>query len=167
MQQQFRAPADADGLRRAFGAFPSGVVAVCAEIDGVPVGLAVSSFVPVSLDPPLVSFCVQLGSATWPVLRRSGKLGLSLLGTGQREAARTLGTRAGDRFAGVGVRRGEAGAVFVEGSAAWIEGVLETVVPAGDHEVALVRIERIATEDGAEPLIFHGSRFRQLLTEQL
>ena len=46
-------------LREAFGHFPAGVIAIAAEVDGVKVGLAASTFVPVSLDPPLVSFCVQ------------------------------------------------------------------------------------------------------------
>ena len=46
-------------LREAFGHFPSGVIAIAAEVGGTRVGLAASTFVPVSLDPPLVSFCVQ------------------------------------------------------------------------------------------------------------
>ena len=56
-------------LREAFGHFPSGVIAIAAEIDGIRVGLAASTFVPVSLDPPLVSFCVQNSSETWPKLK--------------------------------------------------------------------------------------------------
>ena len=56
-------------LREAFGHFPSGVIAIAAEVDGIRVGLAASTFVPVSLDPPLVSFCVQNTSETWPKLR--------------------------------------------------------------------------------------------------
>ena len=56
-------------LREAFGHFPSGVIAIAAEVDGVRVGLAASTFVPVSLDPPLVSFCVQNTSTTWPKLK--------------------------------------------------------------------------------------------------
>jgi flavin reductase (DIM6/NTAB) family NADH-FMN oxidoreductase RutF len=46
-------------LREAFGHFPSGAIAIAAEVDGVRVGLAARTFVPVSLDPPLASFCVQ------------------------------------------------------------------------------------------------------------
>ena len=53
-------------LREAFGHFPSGVIAIAAEVDGVRAGLAASTFVPVSLNPPLVSFCVQTPSETWP-----------------------------------------------------------------------------------------------------
>ena len=57
---QCRSPTNQDldpaALREAFGVFPSGVVAVAAIVDGVPVGLAASSFTSVSLDPALVSF---------------------------------------------------------------------------------------------------------------
>ena len=55
-------------LREAFGHFPTGVVAIAAEVEGTRIGLAASTFVPVSLDPPLVSFCVQNSSNTWPKL---------------------------------------------------------------------------------------------------
>ena len=58
-------------LREAFGSFPSGVVAVAAEVDGALIGLAASSFTSVSLDPPLVSVSLANSSKTWPDLRRA------------------------------------------------------------------------------------------------
>ena len=67
-------------LREAFGHFPSGVIAIAAEVDGIRVGLAASTFVPVSLEPPLVSFCVQNTSETWPKLKDLPYLGISVLG---------------------------------------------------------------------------------------
>ncbi|RMI34298.1 flavin reductase family protein [Nocardia stercoris] len=154
-------PADGAGLRRVFAGFPSGVVAVCAEIDGVPVGLAVATFVPVSLDPPLVSICVQNSSTTWPRLAAAERVGLSLLGTGQQTAAQALGARTGDRFAGLDLHRAGP-AVFVAGAAAWIEATIETEVPAGDHAVVILRVQRVGTGADVEPLVFHGSRFRSL-----
>ena len=66
-------------LRDAFGIFPSGVVAVAALVDGRPVGLAASSFTSVSLEPPLVSISVAKSSKTWPDLRRSSHLGVTIL----------------------------------------------------------------------------------------
>ncbi|WP_378734623.1 flavin reductase family protein [Nocardia brasiliensis] len=162
MHELFEFPADGGGLRRAFANFPSGVVAVCAEINGTPHGLAVSTFVPVSLDPPLVSFCVQNSSSTWPKLAAAGHLGLSLLGTDQQDAARTLGGRNGDRFRGTELHRGTGEALFIDGASAWIEGVPEAHVPAGDHAVVILRIHRIATRTDVDPLVFHGSKFRRL-----
>ena len=55
---------DPGRLRTAFGVFPSGVVAVAAEVDGRATGLAASSFTSVSLDPPLVSFSIANSSKT-------------------------------------------------------------------------------------------------------
>ncbi|MFC3963470.1 flavin reductase family protein [Nocardia jiangsuensis] len=163
MHELFEFPADGSGLRRAFSNFPSGVVAVAAEIDGTPYGLAVSTFVPVSLDPPLVSFCVQNSSSTWPLLAKAGHLGLSLLGTDQQAAAKALGTRDGDRFRGSELHRGTGESIFIDGASAWIEGVPEVEVPAGDHSVVILRIHRIATRADVEPLVFQGSKFRRLL----
>jgi flavin reductase (DIM6/NTAB) family NADH-FMN oxidoreductase RutF len=61
---------DATALRGAFGRFPSGVVALCATCkDGVPIGMAASSFVAVSVAPALVGVCVQHTSSTWSRLR--------------------------------------------------------------------------------------------------
>ncbi|MGF6881521.1 flavin reductase (DIM6/NTAB) family NADH-FMN oxidoreductase RutF [Nocardia sp. GAS34] len=159
-------PADGAGLRAAFASFPSGVVAVCAEIGGVPNGLAVSTFVPVSLDPPLVSFCVQNSSTTWPRLAAASHLGLSLLGNGQREAARSLASRTGDRFAGLELEHGAGQAIFVDGASAWIEGTIDAQVPAGDHHVVILRVHRLATRAEVDPLVFHGSRFRRLHAEE-
>ena len=88
-------------LREAFGHFPSGVIAIAAEVGGTRVGLAASTFVPVSLDPPLVSFCVQNSSETWPKLKDLPYLGISVLGEAHDEAARTLAAKTGDRFAGL------------------------------------------------------------------
>src|SRR6195952_6159303 len=90
-----------DSLRDAFGHFPTGVVAIAAEVDGVLIGLAASTFVPVSLDPPLVSFCVQNSSTTWPKLKDLPLLGISVLGESHDEAAKTLPAKTGDRFAGL------------------------------------------------------------------
>jgi flavin reductase (DIM6/NTAB) family NADH-FMN oxidoreductase RutF len=162
MPEQLETPTDGAGLRRAFAHFPSGVVAVCAHVGGELHGLAVSTFVPVSLDPPLASFCVQNSSATWPRLSAASRLGLSLLGSDQLEAAHALGTRNGDRFQNVGLRRGHDEAMFIDGASAWIEGVVETQVPAGDHKVVLLRIHRLSTRADVEPLVFHGSRFRRM-----
>ena len=77
-------------LREAFGHFPSGIIAIAAEVNGAREGLAASTFVPVSLDPPLVSFCVQNTSTTWPKLKNVRALGISVLGEAHDEAARAL-----------------------------------------------------------------------------
>lgn len=149
-------------LRAAFGCFPTGVTAVCAEIDGEPIGMAASSFTSVSLDPPLVSVCIQNSSRTWRQLRSLLRMGVSVLASDQHLACQRLARPEGDRFAGVGWQSDEHGSVFIEGAAAWLNCGIHTVVPAGDHAIALLRVHELWFDDHVEPLVFHGSRFRTL-----
>lgn len=155
-------PGDAELLRRVFGCFPSGVTAVCAEIDGQPVGMAASSFTSVSIEPPLVSVCVQNSSQTWPLLRSATRLGLSILAVGQDDACRSLSNRSGDRFAGVRWTRDDSGAIFIEGATAVLDCTVHSELPAGDHAIALLQIHHVHADADTAPLIFHGSRFRRL-----
>src|SRR5690349_20004742 len=98
LQIELEQTVDTSDLRRVFGALPSGVVAVCALVDGEPVGTIYSSFPSVSLDPPLVSICAAHSSETWPTLRAATRLGMSVPGVSHADAARKLSSRRGDRF---------------------------------------------------------------------
>ncbi|MGW0817237.1 flavin reductase family protein [Streptomyces viridiviolaceus] len=155
---------DPAALRTAYGTFPSGVTALCALRDGTPVGFAASSFVPVSLDPPLVSVCVQHTSTTWPLLADRPRLGLSVLGADQGDACRRLAAKTGDRFAGLGLHTTDEGAVLLEGAAAWLDCSIHDTFTAGDHDMVLLRVEALQVHAGAEPLVFHASAFRSLTT---
>ncbi|MEV6702481.1 flavin reductase family protein [Streptomyces sp. NPDC051453] len=151
-----------DVLRGAYGRFPSGVTAVCGLVDGRPTGLAASSFTSVSLEPPLVSVCVAHASTTWPVLRRAACLGVSVLAEDQGPVARALASKTSDRFASVDWVAEPPGSVFVLGAALWLECRIVQEVPAGDHAIALLEIDRLAPRAAVAPVIFHASAFRSL-----
>ncbi|MCV6971257.1 flavin reductase family protein [Mycobacterium bohemicum] len=152
----------ASTLREAFGHFPSGVVAIAAEVEGVRHGLAASTFVPVSLDPPLVSFCVQNTSTTWPKLKDLPMLGISVLGESHDEAARTLAAKTGDRFAGLQTVSKDSGAVFIKGTGLWLESAIEQMIPAGDHTIVVLRVTEVTIDAEVAPIVFHRSAFRRL-----
>ncbi|WP_329562299.1 flavin reductase family protein [Kitasatospora sp. NBC_01266] len=155
-------PPQPDELRRVFGAFPTGVTAIAALVDGTPVGLAASSFTTVSLDPPLVSVCVAHTSTTWPLLRDRARIGVSVLGAHQESACRRLAARDGDRFQGLDWRVTPAGAVLIEGAGAWFECGIEQHLRAGDHDIVLLRVHALDADRAVAPLVFHASRFRRL-----
>ncbi|MDT5111511.1 MAG: hypothetical protein QOK33_5000 [Mycobacterium sp.] len=152
-------------LREAFGHFPTGVIAIAAEVEGERVGLAASTFVPVSLDPPLVSFCVQNTSTTWPKLKDLPALGISVLGESHDAAAKTLAAKTGDRFAGLQTVSRTSGAVFVHGTSVWMESTIEQLIPAGDHTIVILKVSELTVHDDPEiqaPIVFHRSTFRRL-----
>jgi flavin reductase (DIM6/NTAB) family NADH-FMN oxidoreductase RutF len=149
-------------LKNAFACFPSGVVALCAFVGGEPVGMAASSFTAVSLEPPLVSVCIQVGSATWRKLESAPRLGVSFLGEAHDGVCRQLAAKTGDRFAGLVWEASPSGALFIDGAAVWLECSVYRRVEAGDHEIVLLQIEQLRVDPEVHPLVFHASRFRQL-----
>lgn len=152
-------------LRETFSYFPSGVVALLAEVDGAPRGLVASAFtVGVSIDPPLVSCAIQLTSTSWPVLRTAARIGVSVFAEDQGHLARQLSSRNHqERFTGVPLRETGSTARFIAGAPVWFECGFAGEFPAGDHTVALLEVHALGADRERRPLVFHGSAFRQLL----
>ena len=150
-------------LRTAFGVFPSGVVAVAAEVDGRRTGLAASSFTSVSLDPPLVSFSIANTSKTWPDLRRATRLGVTVLADHHGEVCRQLAGPVEHRFDGVPATVSGLGAVTLDEGLARFDCSLHREVEAGDHTIVLLLLHAVDAgadaADAASPLVFHRSAF--------
>ncbi|MGI4895032.1 MAG: flavin reductase family protein [Janthinobacterium lividum] len=162
---------DPMALRSTFALFPSGVAAMSAVVDAEngkePVVLVASSFqVGISMDPPLVLFAVQHTSSSWPRLRAAAttgaRIGVSVLGEAHDSAAKQLASRAADRFAGIETTTLDNGANFIHGAPVWLECSIYSEVPAGDHDVVLLRVHSMGNAPETEPLVWHGSGFRAL-----
>jgi flavin reductase (DIM6/NTAB) family NADH-FMN oxidoreductase RutF len=156
---------DSRTLRNAFGCFPSGVTAICAMVNGEPVGMAASSFTSVSLDPPMVLVCIQNSSDTWKKLKNAARIGISVLGEEHHRACSQLAAKSGDRFDRLEWFATEAGAVLLEGAAVSLDCSIVEEILAGDHHLVLLRIEKLEFRPTVNPLVFHGSRFRKLAIE--
>ena len=152
-------------LREAFGIFPTGVVAVAAEVEGRLIGLAASSFTSVSLDPPLVSVNLAKSSKTWPDLRRARHLGVTVLADHQDVVCRQLAGSVETRFDGLAHRATEEGAVTRDDGLAQFDCTIYKEVEAGDHILVLLelhRVEHVDVIDAGAPLVFHRSGFGKL-----
>jgi len=156
---------DPTDIRAAFGKFPSGIAALCAVVNGAPTAIIASSFsVGVSYDPPLVLFSVQNSSSTWPKLRTAGRIGVSILGHDHASVAYQLASRKGDRFAGLGTRVSDLGALFIEESVLWLDCEIVSETPAGDHKIVLLEVKTLKVEHNVEPLVYQSAAFRRLAT---
>jgi flavin reductase (DIM6/NTAB) family NADH-FMN oxidoreductase RutF len=150
---------DIDGarFRSVLGRFATGVVAITA-IDtesSRPTGLAANSFTSVSLDPPLVAFCVAHTSTTWPRLRGAERLCINILSEPQLEVCKQLAIKGGDKFADITWSGSPSGSPVIEGALAWIEVSVENEVVAGDHVIVVARVHHLDKHDDGEPLLFY------------
>ncbi|HWO65686.1 MAG TPA: flavin reductase family protein [Umezawaea sp.] len=153
---------DPDILRTTFGLFPTGVVAVAAEVDLTLVGLAASSFTTVSLDPPLVSFSIATTSKTWPTLRRARHIGVTVLAEHHGAVARRLAGPAASRFTGLEVALSDLGSVTLPDGLAQFDTTIHREVAAGDHTIVLLELHALRHNDTSSPLVFHRSALRGL-----
>lgn len=159
LEQRLEGLDDPAALRRAFTLYPRGVMAVAAMVDGEQVGLAVSAFVSVSLDPPLIVLCIDRESRTWPKLSQAGSIGVSVMHENQAWLGRQLASRRSDRFANATFEERPAGALLLDRSVSRLECTIENTVEGGDHLIVVLRVVGMWGNPGAEPLVWHDSGF--------
>jgi flavin reductase (DIM6/NTAB) family NADH-FMN oxidoreductase RutF len=166
MNKSLRAPRlDTVDFRQAVGAFTTGVTVVTtSDGDGVRYGLTANSFASVSLEPPLVLFCVAHSAPSLDGLMRSKHFAINVLAWDQEDIARRFARPADDKFAGIAWRTGIFGAPLLDRCIAHIECQLEHVHTSGDHDIVIGRVHRVRVFEG-EPLVFHRSRFSTVVSD--
>jgi len=156
---------DAATFRRALGHVPTSVAVVTASDAQGRVGMTVGSFTSISLDPPLVGFFADTGSATLARVQAAGAFCVNVLTDSQNQLCRTFASRAEDRFAGVDVLPASAAtddlaaphraAPHLADAMAWVDCQVESVVEIGDHAVVVGRVSGLEVASGnPRPLVF-------------
>ncbi|MEF8716147.1 MAG: flavin reductase family protein, partial [Accumulibacter sp.] len=149
-------------FRDALGSFATGVtVLTTLATDGKPVGLTISSFNTVSLDPPLILWSLACDSPRLAAFRHAGHYAVNVLAADQEVISNRFASRDEDRFDALAFTPGLAGVPLIQGCSAWFECSHEAHYPGGDHLIFLGRVQRFARGQTADPLIFHAGRYRR------
>lgn len=155
---------DQDELRAMLRRHVAGVAVVTTLApDGGPVGLTVNSFTSVSLDPPLVSFCVAVGASSRQALVDSGRFAITVLGAGQADLGQRFASTGIDRFAGTGWYPGPDGLPRLPGGLTWLSCSTDFQHPAGDHILIVGRVDAAESGPAESPLLHHAGRLYGLL----
>ena len=156
---------DSLDFKQAVGVFTTGVtvVTIC-DTEGTRYGLTAISFASVSLEPPMVLFCVAHSAPSLEGLIRSQHFAINVLASDQEEIAKRFARPAQDKFAGLDWRVGVLGDPLLDRCIAHIECSLDARHPTGDHDIVIGRVHRVKFYAG-EPLIFHRSRFGTVVSD--
>lgn len=158
----YQAGSDARTLRDALGCFGTGVTVVTTlDADGQPIGLTANSFSSVSLEPPLILFCLSRGSANLERFQAARHFAINVLHIGQQPMSGVF-ARAGDRFHDVAWEAWETGAPILSGSLASFECATDRVIEAGDHLIFIGRVLRARFEPRRDPLLYFRGKYRRL-----
>jgi 3-hydroxy-9,10-secoandrosta-1,3,5(10)-triene-9,17-dione monooxygenase reductase component len=145
--------------RRALSAFPTGVVLITVADGEGPVGLVANSFTSLSLEPPLVLWCLGDRSDRGAYFREAERYSINILGAGAEDLAR--------RYAQRGLHRIEAGdlapgaeGVVVKGAASVLHCRTAERIHLADHLLIVGRVEAFDVLDPAgDGLTYFRSRF--------
>lgn len=145
---------DGKKLRQVAGAFPTGVTILTTEkADGSIHGMTASSFLSVSLNPALVSFCVKENAVIFPLLEVGKTVGISILEASQQHIS--------NQFAGfnkedmeIPMRKVDTGSTIINKALAWYCTKVNQIIPAGDHFLVLCEITDLDRAADGNPLVY-------------
>ena len=152
-------------FRHAMGHFATGVTVITSlDAGGRPVGTTANAVTSLSLDPPLVLACFDLGSLTLQAIRGHGSFVVNVLAAAQRHLSASFARRGfAAAWDGVHHRHGPTGSPRIEGVLAIMECTVEHCLPGGDHEIVVGRVRHVETGAGpAVPLVYFRGGYASL-----
>ena len=157
----FKVPAiEGDNWKAAMGSFPSGVTVVTtSDADGVH-GTTVSAFSSVSLAPPLLLVCMDLGSRTYQRVAKNLGFAVNILAAEQDDLAlRFASSKQIKKFEGVEYKTGASGSPIIAGSKCVIDCQLTDNHLSGDHAILVGKPLQVYLAEEKEPLLYFASKF--------
>ena len=149
-------------FRDVMGSFATGVTIVTTTVDGSAHGITANSFTSVSLDPPLMLFCLGKSSTNFAAFMAADGFAVNILGADQDQLSTRFAMFDGDRFEGVAWSTWETGSPILDGVVAAADCVLEARHDAGDHVVIVGRAVRAEGLSDAAPLLYHRGKYAGL-----
>ena len=146
-------------LKDAFGRYATGVTVVtCRAADGTVAAMTVNSFSSVSLEPPLVLWCIENKASSFPVFFGADNYAVSVLRCDQRAASNDFA-----RFGAGALSRHETetwrtGAPLLKERLAGFDCEVAHRHAAGDHQILIARVVQFDAHGGA-PLLYFASRY--------
>jgi flavin reductase (DIM6/NTAB) family NADH-FMN oxidoreductase RutF len=156
---------DSRRFRNALGQFPTGVVVATARTAaGELVGMTMSSFNSVSLDPPLILFSVHRQAHSFAVWQGIERFAINMLNEEQEQVSNQFARTGGSKWDGITPLTGETGVPLLPNAAVALECQAHARFDGGDHEIFVGRVTAMHEHaiNRSRPLVFYEGRYRQL-----
>ena len=158
---------DHSSFRKVLGSFVSGVTVVTTlDQQGQLYGMTASSFTSLSLNPPLVLFCVSNRSRGLEEFRAKGRFAVHILRNDQQHIARRFADPRADRSQICGWSVSENGLPILDCHHAVLECRLYSEHSGGDHAILIGEVMALAApETNSAPLAYYRGEMFGLLPD--
>jgi flavin reductase len=122
-------------------------------------GMAVSAFVPVSMEPPSMQICINRSAGAYDLLMRHGTFCVNVLGIHQNEELAIFAdpSRREERFANA-LWQSRHGALFLEGALSSIFCRTVLTHDVGTHTIMIGEVVEALVTDLPMPAVWHAGR---------
>jgi flavin reductase (DIM6/NTAB) family NADH-FMN oxidoreductase RutF len=149
-------------FRAILGRFATGVTVVTTrDRRGRDIGMTVSAFASLSLEPPLVLICVDHSASIYNQLSKATHFIANILSEGQEAIARRFAESTSNRFDGIGYERGQSGIAVLLDVLGYVECEVVARYEAGDHDIIIGSVESGVANEG-KPLLYYRGGYAQI-----
>jgi flavin reductase (DIM6/NTAB) family NADH-FMN oxidoreductase RutF len=146
--------------RQHLSQLPTGITVVTVGNDQMPVtGVTINSFTSVSLEPPLVLFCLKRLASTYSKIMANPQYAINVLCADQKDLSQRCARQGGGLFEAGEYEFIHGGAPIVKGSLVSIVCERETTYAAGDHTIILGRVKKFVKGPEVDPLLFFDREY--------
>lgn len=145
-------------FRKTFASLASGVSIVTALHREEKIGITISSVTSVSLEPPLVLFCLDRHSAFNAAFGQGKYFAINILSEKQKDLAHGFASRTRRDWKLAPHKDGAHGLPLFDDALAHLVCCIEKRSRAGDHDIILAHIDSAHVAEGASPPLLHFRR---------
>lgn len=153
---------DRQAFRQALGQFPTGVCVVTCTAEFKQLGMTMSSFNCLSLDPPLILFSIDRKAVSLPLWEKAAGYAVNVLAENQKDISNRFAKSRSNKWEGVRFAHGQCGAPLLPGVAAVFECIPWAKYDGGDHTLFIAEVQRFASSVDRMPLVFSKGRYAAL-----
>lgn len=151
-------------FRDTVGCFATGITIITTlQEDGAPVGLTANSFTSLSLDPPMVLFCLDHNVASFDAFQADGHFAVNILSKGQQELSSRFAKSGPEKWDGITFDRWDTGSPILTGCLASMECRVSSINEGGDHVIVIGEVVRMArSQEDMLPLLYYRGGYANL-----
>ena len=139
--------------------FPTGVTVITCSYKGKLYGFTANSFASVSLDPPLILFCISKTSGSYEAFMNAEYFAVNFLASNQEDIAKHFASRAVDKFADIDFTISPSGVLLLNECLGYIENSKYAIHDAGDHSIILGKVIDGSIVKDLPALTYHDRKF--------
>jgi len=151
-------------FRNTVGCFATGITVITTvDESGGPVGFTANSFTSLSLDPPLVLFCLDRKVASFEAFHNNRHFAVNILSSAQTDISQRFATSGPDKWSGVEFESWQTGCPILLDCLANLECNIDSIYEGGDHVVVVGEVVGVRRSvDAAGALLYYKGRYAEI-----